>query len=286
MDQVATSKMIRDPLICGDNLVRKDDMGNPWMTYEEAPIDSKFNYRRLNGGRFQYEYKDKNGRVNTYITEPDTVYTYDRNFSTSGIPIALKGKTFSDFEVTLYSNMVMSQEAVRKAKGYVKNFKKLSEEGVGLFIYSKFEGSGKSFLASIVANKLMEEYGLSVKFVKAVNFFSEIKRSIGENKNDAYNKSNLLQGVLDSSVLIIDDIGAGSQSSYISDLVYEIISKRAEAQKVTIFTGKKAFAELPYDSSTLVQIQEKCIAIMLPSENVAKTIIKENHRRYEELLNE
>lgn len=265
-----------------------DDLGQPWYQYdqyEEVPQGVRFNIRKLGNGMVQYELKGEDGRVNTFVGNEDNKCIYNMNFNSSGIPAVFKGKGLSSFDPLLYQEQMISTEAVKKAKGYIKHFEELSKDGMGLFIYSKSEGSGKTHLVTAIANEIMGRYKVSVKFVKAVNFFAEMKRNISNDKSDPYARSNLFESTIQASILIIDDIGAGSQSGYISDLLYELISKRVQQNKVTIFTSKRSFSELMYDNSTLMLIQEKCLRVLLPNENIGKTLIKESTSKYEALIN-
>lgn len=264
-----------------------DDMGNRWYSYdeyEEAPIDVRFNVLRLSGGMIQYQLKNEHGKVYPFIASEDKKQVYDTKFTSSGIPRIFKDKAISTFDANLYQEQILSKEAVSRAKGYVKNFKEFAADGMGLYIYSKSESSGKTHLISAIANELMARHNVSVKFVSALNFFSEIKRNISSDKSDPYVRSNLFDSTIQANVLIIDDLGAGSQSPYVSDLIYELISKRAQNNKVTLFTSKRAFSDLKYDNSTLMIIQQKCLSITLPNENIAKVLIKDNNRKYEDML--
>lgn len=266
---------------------KEDDMGNKWYSYdeyEEAPTGVRFNIRKLSEGRIQYELKNEHGKVHTFIGNEDKKQMYDAKFTSSGIPGAFKDKAISTFDANLYQEQILSKEAVSRAKGYVKNFKDFAADGMGLYIYSKSESSGKTHLISAIANELMARHNVSVKFVSALNFFLEMKRNISSDKSDPYVRSNLFDSTIQANVLIIDDLGAGSQSPYVSDLIYELISKRAQNNKVTLFTSKRAFSDLKYDNSTLMIIQQKCLSITLPNENIAKVLIKDNNRKYEDML--
>lgn len=268
---------------------RLDDLGQRWYEYdqfEEAPINVRFNVMRIGDGKVQYWLRNDKGISCQYIANEDNKCIYDSHFSSSGIPAVFRGKGLSSFDPMLYQEQVLSKDAVKKARGYIKHFEEFSKDGMGLFIYSKSEGSGKTHLVSAIANEIMGRYKESIKFVRAVNFFAEMKRNISADKNgDPYARSNIFESTTKANILIIDDIGAGAQSSYISDLVYELVNKRVQQNKVTLFTSKRSFSELAYDNSTLMIIQQKCLKLPLPNENIGKVLIKENNSKYEQLLN-
>lgn len=265
-----------------------DDFGNHWYSYEEynlAPVGEKFNVLKLEGGMISFNLKDENSRVNNFVGVADKNFTYDKNFNTSGIPAVLKDKYLKDFDIKVYpKDQELAKDAGKRAKNYIRSFETLANDGMGLFIYSNAEGSGKTYLAAIVANEIMKRYQLNVKFIKANNFFLELKRSIGDDK-DPYAKSSCLDSVIKAGILVIDDIGAGQQTPFVSEMIYEIVSKRVSDKKVTIITSKRSYSELAYDKSTLMLIEEKCLRVVLPSINVCKDIIKEKNKKYEDLLN-
>ena len=285
---MVTEQMIKEQMIHSTSSKDFDDMGNKWYTcnqYNEVPIGSKFNFIKLDGGMVQYQLKCEDGRVREFVDVADKSFTYTRNFNTSGIPSMMRDKYLKDFDITVYSkDQLLAKDAGKRAKNYIKNFEELAKDGIGLFIYSDAESSGKTYLAAIIANELMKRYEANIKFVKAVNFFSEIKRTIGNN-TDPYARSSALDSAIKAGILVIDDLGAGQQSDYISDLIYEIVSKRVNDKKVTIITSKRSFSKLPYDRSTLMLIEEKCLKVILPSVNVGKEIVKEKNSKYEDLLN-
>ena len=264
-----------------------DDLGQHWYEYDEydqVQTGIRFNVRKLPDGKVQYWLKNEAGLCHMYIANEDSKCIYDSSFSSSGIPAVFKSKAISSFDPLKYQEQIVSKEAVKRAKGYVKHFEELSKDGMGLFIYSKSEGSGKTHLIAAVANELIARHKVSIKFVRAVNFFAEMKRSISADKSDPYARSSLFETALQASILIIDDLGAGNPSGYISDLLYELVSKRVQNNKVTMFTSKRSFSELPYDNSTLTLIQQKSLSIPLPNENISKQLIKENNSKYEKLL--
>lgn len=280
------TEQVKTHTTCGKEF---DDMGNHWYDYSQyatVEVGVKFNVIKLDGGMIQYNIKDESNNVHQFVAPNDKGYTYNQNFNTSGIPSLMRDKYLKDFDITVYSNeQLLAKEAGKRAKNYIKNFKEIGKEGIGLFIHSKAESSGKTYLAAIIANELMKRYDANIKFVKAVNFFSELKRNIGNN-SDPYARSSALDSAIKSGILVIDDLGAGQQSDYISDLIYEIVSKRVNDNKVTIFTSKRSLGDLKYyDRSTLMLIDEKCLKIILPNVNAGKDIVKEKNRKYEELLN-
>ena len=265
----------------------QDDVGQPWYNYDQQdqiPVGVRFNVRKLPDGRVSYWLKNEQGITNEYVEMKDSGCIYNLNFESSGVPAFFKGKAISSFDPLLYKEQNLAVTAVKRAKGYVKHFEALSKDGMGLFIYSKSVGSGKTHLVSAIANELMARYKKNIKFVKAVHFFSEMKRNISADKSDLCARSNLFETILQANLLIIDDLGAGSQSNYSSDLLYEMISKRVQYNQVTLFTSKRSFSELAYDNSTLNLIQQKSLSILLPNENVSKQIIEKSNRKHEQLL--
>ncbi|MDV2684808.1 primosomal protein DnaI [Alkalihalophilus lindianensis] len=112
------------------------------------------------------------------------------------------------------------------------------ENGEGLYFYGKF-GVGKTYLMGAIANELYER-GVESYTVYTPDFFREMKQSIGD---------GTFQGKLDrikrAKVLILDDIGAETTSSWVRDDVLGVILQYRMLEKLpTLFTSNYDYDEL------------------------------------------
>ena len=97
-------------------------------------------------------------------------------------------------------------DACRIIKVYLDDFGSQRDQGMGLFIWSRTKGSGKTRIAAGIANELMKSY--AVKFAVSLTILQEIKNTW---RRDAeYSESRLLDALNTVDVLIIDDFGVES----------------------------------------------------------------------------
>ncbi|MFV8830475.1 primosomal protein DnaI [Alkalihalobacterium sp. APHAB7] len=109
---------------------------------------------------------------------------------------------------------------------------------MGLYLYGKF-GVGKTYIMGAVANALADR-GIETMLVYTPDFFREMKQSIGDGT-----LNTKLERVKNAKVLILDDIGAESLSSWIRDDVLGVILQYRMLEKLpTLFTSNFDYEEL------------------------------------------
>jgi DNA replication protein DnaC len=140
----------------------------------------------------------------------------------------------------------------------VKDFEKWQERGIGLYIYSKARGTGKTFLASCICNSLMVKYKLTTKFVSESDL-------IDLSKQDNQGEKNPIEVLCECKVLVIDDIGAkNTGSEWLNDILCKIIESRYQKKLVTIFTSNRKVNELRIDDRVSSRIDKISQLIPLP----------------------
>ncbi|WP_216828895.1 primosomal protein DnaI [Alkalihalobacterium elongatum] len=112
------------------------------------------------------------------------------------------------------------------------------KRSMGLYLYGKF-GVGKTYIMGAVANALADR-GIESMLVYTPDFFREMKQSIGDGTLNVK-----LDRVKNAQVLILDDIGAESLSSWIRDDVLGVILQYRMLEKLpTLFTSNFDYDEL------------------------------------------
>lgn len=112
-------------------------------------------------------------------------------------------------------------------KNYADNFKTALDENHGLLIYGNV-GSGKTFAAACIANQAIDN-GFTAYFTK----FAEIKNNLWNAKD----KQDFVNDICSYDLLLIDDFGTESDSSYTSEIVTNIFDTRVNKQKPMILTS-------------------------------------------------
>ncbi|HEL0009214.1 TPA: ATP-binding protein [Streptococcus equi subsp. zooepidemicus] len=170
------------------------------------------------------------------------------------------------------------------AKNFVKDYEQMKKENIGLLFYGSV-GSGKTYLACCIANALIENYQISVKIRNFAQIINELQKGGFDFDKNAY-----IESLVNTSVLILDDLGMERDTSYAKEQVYNIVNNRYLKHKPTIFT-----TNLPYDSiqnctesieyqRIYSRIIEMCIPVMVVGEDYRKKIQKDKLNRNKERL--
>lgn len=113
-----------------------------------------------------------------------------------------------------------------------------SVTGKGLYFHGKF-GVGKTYIMGAIANELAER-NISSMLVYTPDFFRELKSGIHDG---SYNEK--LEIVKSVPVLILDDLGAETMSSWVRDDILGVILQHRMLEKLpTLYTSNYDFDEL------------------------------------------
>nr|WP_295969923.1 primosomal protein DnaI [uncultured Bacillus sp.] len=130
-------------------------------------------------------------------------------------------------------------EAIRKSFAFVSNYKNgLSTKG--LYIHGEF-GVGKSYLLGAIANELVKHKVASM-IVYVPELFRELKSAIGD-----ATLNEKLEAIKREPVLMLDDIGAESMSSWVRDeILGPILQFRMLENLPTFFSSNFDFKRLEH----------------------------------------
>jgi len=96
---------------------------------------------------------------------------------------------------------------------YCDNFAKFKETGKGLMLYGGL-GTGKSFFAACIVNRLVEQY--KAKFV-TTSFLATLKFD---------GREEFIKEVERADIVVLDDIGAERGTEYMQELIFSIVDIR------------------------------------------------------------
>ncbi|MEY8584359.1 primosomal protein DnaI [Ligilactobacillus animalis] len=130
-------------------------------------------------------------------------------------------------------------EAFKVALAFITSYSKTPKEfHKGLYLEGSF-GVGKTFLLAAIANDLAKR-GYQTTLVHFPSFAVEIKASIGKNQTNDY-----IDSLKKAPVLMIDDIGADSLSSWLRDDVLGVILQyRMQEELPTFFSSNLSMEQL------------------------------------------
>ena len=195
-----------------------------------------------------------------------------RNFA--DIPETFKNHTLENFDTQIYTledSKIQMAGILKVIKYYLEDFKKQQENGMGLYFFSGTKGSGKTRMAASIANELLKEY--QVKFSTSPAILAEIKKTYDrESGNNVQTEYQLLDYLITSEILIIDDFGTEKITGWVNEKFYQIINERYIAKKVTIFTSNEEPGKTGYDTRITNRIIERTYPVKFPEESVRISI--------------
>ena len=170
------------------------------------------------------------------------------------------------------------------AKNFVEDYEKMKKENIGLLFYGSV-GSGKIYLACSIANSLIEQYQISVKIRNFAQIINELQKSSFDFDKNAY-----IESLVNTSVLILDDLGIERDTSYAKEQVYNIVNSRYLKQKPTIFTTNLSYDTIQNCKDSVEyqriysRIIEMCIPVMVVGEDFRKFIQRDKLTRNKDRL--
>ena len=198
------------------------------------------------------------GSESPYADDPS------RRISMSMMPEGYMQKTGKDFDWSLYGEDTEPQKKIVNA--FVTRYAEFERSGRGLYIFSKVKGSGKTFLACILANEIAARRPFSLKFITLPDLIELVK------SRDELDRQTL-DGLYACRLLIMDDIGAhdGGQA-WINEAIFRLIDYRYRERRPVIFTSNCDTSHLDCDERIADRIEAMTVPLRMPEVRVRKQI--------------
>ena len=186
------------------------------------------------------------------------------------IPFEYMDKFIRAFDWRFYvgMNTVDQQGIINK---FVAHFEEFRVKGMGLYIYSKTKGSGKTMLSCCILNELSNRYPVSVKFINILDLLEETKNSFK-------GTDDVLKSLYEASVLVIDDIGVQMKKEWIDMVLFKLINTRYNGHLPTIYTSNVELIQLKLDERITDRITSNCIEVHIP-ETPVRSIVKSAEKK-------
>lgn len=184
----------------------------------------------------------------TYIPTPEFVARQKENqirnrIQSIAMPKNIQEVTLADVDITEDRHVVMD-----KVFAFIENYLEAPKKfHKGLYLEGPF-GVGKTYLLGAVAHELAEN-GFSTTLVHFPTFAVEMKQSIGDNTT-----GEKINAIKSAPILMLDDIGADSMSSWIRDDVLGVILQhRMQEALPTFFSSNFSMKQLEEEHLTISQ---------------------------------
>lgn len=221
---------------------------------------------------------DEEGRTYAVDCECREIQKSKRRLRFAELPEMFKSADLKIFNNLDAYKIPKSRDTINVARARVKdyliNFEQHREQGKGLYLYSSTKGSGKTTMAAGIANYLINVKRVQVKFAVSITILNEIRATY--DKQSEYTENNLLDHLVNTEVLIIDDFGTESITNWVEEKFYHIINERNLNNKITIYTSNYALENLKYDERIKSRIGYKVFKIEFPEESVRDRLAADN----------
>jgi DNA replication protein DnaC len=132
-----------------------------------------------------------------------------------------------------------------------------SRDSKSLIIYSDVLGSGKTHLAICIANHLLHQRHFEVRYIKAADILMEVKSTY--NRTSKEDEEDVLSRLLNTRVLIIDDLGVNKATEWSDEMFWAIFDRRLENKLPVIVTTNYA----PEDDALGIRIGNGALSRLL-----------------------
>lgn len=206
----------------------------------------------------------------------------------SGIPEIFKGAMLNDFKTDIYqseTDRTAAKLARKSAANYVANYEQMKAAGKGLYFYSEIKGSGKTRIASSIANALISLYGVNVVFIKAADISLQVRKTFKKNTESSENE--VLRAFREVDVLIIDDFAVENNSDYMEELLTKILDYRMEAKNITLITSNITQDDIDklYKAGRVSsRVKKMCYEVIMPEESIREEEAKRENETLERIL--
>lgn len=242
--------------------------GKGWLWYKDWSRVNKKDEIDKDGKRLRAEWMEKCSCHDQLVKQREV----DKILDLSNVPPIFKDSTVSSYSIDKYKmkeSRDVAEIAKKAAANYVTNFELMLESGKGLYLYSKIKGSGKTRLASSIANALVNVHGIDIAFIKSADLMDQVYKTM--NKDSETTKSDVIKTFREVGLLVIDDLAIKGAKEFEEGVLYDVFDYRLEHKMPTIFTSNVTIMQLEeyYPGGRVdKRINKMALEIYMPEESI------------------
>lgn len=145
------------------------------------------------------------------------------------------------FKVSTFENFIVNEHnasQIRRAKNYVEHFDMMFKKNKGLLLFGP-SSTGKTFTASCIANALMKKR--VPVLVTSIRRLTSASNPFSKGSDSFF---QMIHGMKSARLLVLEDVGAERDTSYMLEQVYEVIDSRYGTMRPLVATSNLTLDEL------------------------------------------
>ena len=153
-----------------------------------------------------------------------------------------KNATFENSKTGINSSF---DRAFKRCRKYCELYEETIKNGYGIYLFGD-KGVGKTHLTACMAHNLISKC-VPVLFTNLFEISKAVKSTF--NRESSLTEQNLIERFANIEVLFFDDLGTeifskSSGDTWLQSLLFDIINKRYNSKKATIFSSNHSLNEL------------------------------------------
>ena len=171
-------------------------------------------------------------------------------YSQSNLQDILEKENFDHFVLSFYPDDYIEDTTGQTPRDNMRNIlntakefiRKFNDEPANLLLYGN-TGVGKTFLTNCIARELLE-CSHTVVYLTSLRLFDILETYKFDRELSHAEKNAAVSYILDSDLLIIDDLGTELNNSFTSSQLYHCIDARLNNRRATIISTNLSFDDL------------------------------------------
>lgn len=169
------------------------------------------------------------------------------------------GKRFINCSFKNFQKRAGVEKAFNTALDFARNFKQKQETGEGILFYGG-SGNGKTHLAVAIVREIVKQ-GYSAIFQPAAELQYRLNATYHESGE---NETEIMSGLVESDLTVIDDLGKGKWSEKVEERFYVILDGRYRELRPTVITTNLKLSDLEgyVGNAVFDRLKEMCVFVL------------------------
>lgn len=170
-------------------------------------------------------------------------------YENSNLSEILEKENFSTFSEEYYDDTTINEnlsitprENIRRVKEICMDFVRHFDESYDNLLFYGPTGVGKTFLTHCIAKELLDT-AHTVVYLTSLQLFDILEKN-RFHRDDAYITNEQISYILNSDLLIIDDLGTELSNSFTVSQLYYFMEERHHNRRSTIISTNLSFSDL------------------------------------------